>query len=157
MVSRRGFLASTALIALSPPKARSLGRLAAEAELDQFIRAKMERDHIPGVAACLCTVDGIKWAGTYGLADLERRTPMTIDSIQNICSISKTFTTTALMQIYEVGRFKLDDDVNDYLPFPVRNPKYPAAKITFRLLLTHQSSIRDGISYARHYACADRR
>jgi len=132
-------------------------RLAAEAELDRFIRAKMQRDHIPGVAACLCSREGIRWVGTYGWADIERRVPMTIDSLQNICSISKTVTTTALMQLRDAGRFKLDDDVGDYLPFPVRNPRHPGARISFRHLLTHRSSIRDGIAYARHYVCGDPR
>ncbi|MGH9894991.1 MAG: serine hydrolase domain-containing protein, partial [bacterium] len=155
MISRRGFLASTALLALPSVRGNVGTRLAAEAELDEFIQAKMRRDHIPGVAACLCNQEGIRWAGTYGLADIERHIPMTIDSVQNICSISKTFTATAVMQLREAARFRLDDDISDYLPFAVRNPRHPRAKITVRQLLTHQSSIRDGIAYSRQYRCGD--
>ena len=154
MLSRRGFLASSAALAATSPRAH-LRTLAARAELDDFIRAKMQRDQIPGVAACLSTGEGIRWAGTYGWANIERRVPMTIDTLQNICSISKTFTTAALMQLRDAGRFRLDDDVSDYLPFPIRNPKHPRARITFRHLTTHRSSIRDGSAYARRYACGD--
>jgi len=45
------------------------------------------------------------------------------------------------MQLYERGFFDLDDDVNDYLNFNLRNPKYPDKEITFRMLLSHQSSL----------------
>ena len=76
---------------------------------------------------------------------------MDLDRLQNIASISKTFTATALMQLWEQGAFQLDDDVNEVLPFTVR----PDAAITFRQLLTHTSSIADGTSYARNYGCGD--
>jgi CubicO group peptidase (beta-lactamase class C family) len=52
-------------------------------------------------------------------------------------------TATALMQLYEKGAFGLDDDVNGFLPFPVRNPTFPDQPITFRMLLAHASSITD--------------
>jgi CubicO group peptidase (beta-lactamase class C family) len=149
-------MTSLAALGTVPPRETPSPESASEG-LDAFIRAKMERDRIPGVAACVFSADGIRWIGTYGWADIERRVRMTADAIQNICSISKTFTTTALMQLWESGKFQLDDDVNGYLPFEVRNPNHASAKITFRHLLTHRSSIRDGSSYARRYACGDPR
>lgn len=159
MPTRRELIVSVAGMAMLPISSsdRTLfpRRTTSREQLDQFIRSKMERDHIPGVAACLFGPDGVRWVGTYGWADVARRVPMTADALQNICSISKTFTTTALMQLAQAGKFKLDDDVNDYLPFRVRNPSHSSAKITFRHLLTHTSSIRDGSSYARRYACGD--
>jgi CubicO group peptidase (beta-lactamase class C family) len=115
----------------------------------------MERDHIPGVAACIIKDERIAWSNSYGWADIDRRIAMSLDRLQNIASISKTFTTTALLQIWEEARFALDDDVSEYLSFPVRNPNHPSAKITFRHLLTHRSSIRDGSNYAYAYACGD--
>ena len=124
-------------------------------EIDAFIRERMATYDIAGVAACLVKNDRMVWSNTYGFADLERQLPMSLDWVQNICSISKTFTTTALMQLWEQGRFQLDDDVSDYLSFPVRNPAHPSVPITFRLLLTHRSSIRDGEWYGRMYMCGD--
>ena len=127
----------------------------ASPEIDAFIRERMATYSIAGVAACVVKDDRMVWSNTYGFADLERQIPMNLDWVQNICSISKTFATTALMQLWEQGRFQLDDDVGDYMSFPVRNPSHPDVPITFRLLLTHQSSIRDGEWYGRGYQCGD--
>lgn len=124
-------------------------------EIDAFIEERMTRYNIAGLAACLVKNDRMVWSNTYGFADLERQLPMSLDWVQNICSISKTFTTTALMQLWEQGRFELDDDVSEYLSFPLRNPNHPNTAITFRLLLTHRSSIRDGEWYGRMYLCGD--
>lgn len=159
MPTRRELVVSvagmTGLAALGSAPVQASKRSSLRDQLDAFIREKMERDHIPGVAVCLFSKEGIRWLGTYGWANLERRITMTADALQNICSISKTFTTTALMQQWEAGKFQLDDDVSGYLPFQVRNPSHPSAKVTFRNLLTHRSSIRDGSAYARRYRCGD--
>jgi CubicO group peptidase (beta-lactamase class C family) len=45
------------------------------------------------------------------------------------------------MQLYEKGLFNLDDDVNTFLPFDLRNPHFPNDTITFRMLLSHTSSL----------------
>jgi CubicO group peptidase (beta-lactamase class C family) len=52
------------------------------------------------------------------------------------------------MQLWEQGLFELDDDINGYLPpeLQVHNPYYPSDSITFRMLLTHTSSINDNWS-----------
>ncbi len=67
----------------------------------------------------------------------------------------KTKTAMAVLQLWEKGAFKLDDDINLYLPFKVRNPAYPDDPITFRQLLTHKSSIKDGEAYDESYSCGD--
>ncbi len=131
------------------------GPPASPPEIDEFVRRHMAKYNIAGVAACIVNDNRMTWSASYGFADLERQIPMSLDGIQNIGSISKTVTTTALMQLWEMGRFHLDDDVSDYTPFPVRNPKHPDLPITFRLLLTHRSSIRDGDWYGRMYQCGD--
>jgi len=117
----------------------------------------MLRDHIPGVAACIIKGQDVVWSNAYGWANIEQRIPMSLDGLQNIASISKTFTTTAIMQLVEEGLLELDADLNDILPFVVSNPKRPADHITIRQLLTHTSFLRDGLSYAEHYACGDPR
>jgi CubicO group peptidase (beta-lactamase class C family) len=73
--------------------------------------------------------------------------PATADTLFMIASVSKTITATALMQLYEQGKFKLDDDINRYLPFKVRIPEAPNVPITFRQLLNHTSSIGDNVAY----------
>jgi CubicO group peptidase (beta-lactamase class C family) len=45
------------------------------------------------------------------------------------------------MQLYDQGLFDLDDDVNNFLPFSLRNPNFPDIPITFRMILSHRSSL----------------
>jgi CubicO group peptidase (beta-lactamase class C family) len=127
----------------------------AEENWNRIVREILGTDHRPGVAAC--RVDGTRatWLGGFGWADLENKTPMTSDSILNIASVSKTITAAAVMQLWEAGKLDLDACVNEYLPFPVRNPRVPDAIITARQLLAHRSSIKDGPSYDRSYSCGD--
>jgi CubicO group peptidase (beta-lactamase class C family) len=124
-------------------------------DLDRFIEEGMKRVRIPGLSASIVNKDGVVWSKGFGYANLEEKIGMTADHVENIGSISKTFVTTALMQLWEKKKFNLDDDINDYLPIKVRNPRFPDAKITFEHLLTHTSSIADGPAYGKSYACGD--
>ena len=140
-IQRRTFLK---LASLLPTALLGCGEGVPVSTVEEFLQQKMERDRIPGLAAALVRADGLVWYREFGYADLERRIPMSSDHLQNIGSVSKTFTTTALMQLWEKQLFQLDDDVSEYVGFSLRNPNHPDVAITFRHLLTHQSSIRDG-------------
>lgn len=115
----------------------------------------MHAYHLPGLAACLVKNNHIVWSKGYGWADIERRAPMTPDTLLNIASVSKTITNAAIMQLWEQGCFRLDENINGFLPFVVRNPSHPNEPITYRQLLTHTSSINDGAAYKASYACGD--
>lgn len=159
-MNRRGFIAASAALAASAvlrptAQAWSAPRRLQTTRIDAFIREKMERDHIPGVAAAILDRTGIVWESGYGWADLRKRIPMTTDTLQNIASISKTFTATAVMQLRDQGLLALDADVQRYVIFPVRNPRHRNVPITIRQLMTHTSSIRDGTAYSRLYRCGD--
>ena len=56
-------------------------------------------------------VDGkrVTWSAEFGWADLENKVAMTPESILNIASVSKTFTATAAMQLWEAGKLDLGD------------------------------------------------
>lgn len=113
--------------------------------LDSFITATMSSSHIPGLSACILKEGELVWHNAYGYADVERKIPMTDSTLFWIASISKTITGTALMQLFEEGLFHLDDNVNNYLPpdLQVVNPSYPDNPITFKMILSHVSSIND--------------
>lgn len=123
--------------------------------LDEFFKDKVSSTPLAGVAACIIKEGKVVWSNGYGWSDIAKKTPMTPDRVQNIGSISKTVTATAVMQLWEKGLFKLDDDVNDYLPFTVKHPRFPEESITFRQLLAHRSAIKDGPAYDNSYACGD--
>jgi CubicO group peptidase (beta-lactamase class C family) len=152
-LKRRDFIKMIGL-ALSSP-AFSWQTANPSEKLEAFIAAQMEEGPIPGLAVAVLNGGRLDWAKGYGFADLEKKIPMTPDTIINIGSVSKTITATAVMQLWETGRFKLDDDINDYLDFDVRNPRFPDSPITFRQLLTHRSSIKDGKAYGDSYSCGD--
>lgn len=115
-------------------------------ELDSAILAEMNKYNIIGVSAAFVKDGQVVWSNGYGWSDLEENKQATPDTIYRLASVSKTITATALMQLWEQGKFGLDDDIGDYLGYEVRNPNYPNDKITFRMLLTHTSSILDGSS-----------
>jgi CubicO group peptidase (beta-lactamase class C family) len=100
-------------------------------------------------------IDGkLAWTKGYGYADKQARRPFTPDTVINIGSVTKTFTGVAIMQAVQDGKLSLDADINDYLPFKVVNPHFPAERITLRQLATHSSGISDRWSVYRdtyHY------
>jgi CubicO group peptidase (beta-lactamase class C family) len=96
---------------------------------------------IPGLAALVIRNNEVVLNQGYGLADIDRRVSVTPDTDFLISSCSKPIGATALMQLYDQGKFGLDDDINKYLPFSVRNPHFAQTPITFRELLTHTSSL----------------
>jgi CubicO group peptidase (beta-lactamase class C family) len=115
-----------------------------ERSIDQQIERWMEKNNVPGLAACIVHQDGIVWSNGYGLANRTKNIPFTPDStLFQIASITKTITATAIMQLRDRGLFALDDDVNAFLPFSLRNPRHPGRPISVRHLLTHTSSIDD--------------
>lgn len=113
-----------------------------ESTFDQKIMFYMKLGHMPSLTACIIKNNTVKWCNAYGDADRETRTAATLDTIYMIGSISKSICAVAVMQLLENKQIQsLDDDVNMYLDFSLRNPKYPTVNITFRMLLAHQSSL----------------
>ena len=78
--------------------------------------------------------------------DTTLRKPIPDDGIFWLASVSKSFVSTAIMQLMEKNSLELDDDINKYLKFKYRNPNFPETPITVRMLLSHRSSIND-----KHY------
>jgi D-alanyl-D-alanine carboxypeptidase len=106
---------------------------------DQWLAHQRELREIPGVVVAIQHDDTLLLSKGYGFADLEPRVPMTPRHIFRIASHSKTFTATAIMQLVEAGRVRLDDPVSAHVPW------VPAA-VTIRHLLNHAGGvIRDGV------------
>lgn len=163
MSTRRRFLlvAGSTLGALAVSH-RTLGASSAtlaERVLDpafgRWVLEEMRLGRVPGLT--LAIIDGGQLVHTagYGWADLESRRPMTSQTLLNIASVTKTITGTAVMQLWERGKFKLDDDVSTYAGLEVKNPAHPRTPITIQQLLTHTSSIADGPAYKASYVCGD--
>jgi CubicO group peptidase (beta-lactamase class C family) len=84
---------------------------------------------------------------TSGLADLAAKRPVSPDDPVRIASISKLVVAIGVLRLVEQGKLDLDADVSRYLGWKLRNPAFPDAKITLRLLLSHRSSLTDRVDY----------
>ena len=82
-----------------------------------------------------------------GFRNEANKLPITSETKFRIASISKSFAALGLMKLYDKKLFQLDDDVSIYLGYKIANPSFPNDKITFRMLLSHSSSLQDGEGY----------
>ena len=110
---------------------------------EQYMVDFQEETLYPGMSVCFLRDGNVYWKNHYGFANIGASEPVTDQTAYTVASISKTIMVTAVMQLYEQGVFDLDDDINDHITFPVRNPNHPDEMITIRQLATHTSSIRD--------------
>jgi D-alanyl-D-alanine carboxypeptidase len=135
--ARKFFLASlTGCCLLVSSIAFSKSPPATEATYDAAI-ASLYKPDAPG-AAIIVTKDGkTVFRRAYGLADIEKRTPLTPDAVMRIGSITKQFTAVAIMMLEAEGKLGLQDDITKHLP----NYPAPKQKVTIEHLLTHTSGI----------------
>ena len=122
-----------------------------EDELLQFIETTMQTHLIPGVSISIVKDGNIVWDKHFGYANINENIVVDEDTMFILSSISKTVTATALMQLYEQNLFTLDDDVDGYLPFDVNHPSHPLVPVTFKMLLSHTSGIKDNWSIMPYY------
>lgn len=122
--------------------------------LEQHIKA-FEADIQPvrealmnvGLSVVYVENNEIVYQQAFGLKNIETNDPLSCDDMFRIASISKSFTTTSLLQLVEAGLVTLDTDVSDLAGFTIRNPRYPETPITLEMLLSHTSSINDSEGY----------
>jgi CubicO group peptidase (beta-lactamase class C family) len=87
---------------------------------------------------------GSRWIDPNGSG---KDRPANRDTMYRIASISKLVTSLGVMKLVEDGKLDLDRDVSEYLGWTLRNPHFPDAPITLRMLMNHTSSLRDDGGY----------
>jgi len=100
------------------------------------ISAEMERLHIPGLALGII-YGGEKFTADFGITNVENPLPVTADTLFQVGSITKTFTSLAAMRLVENGFLELDKPVKYYLPSLRLADKQVAEQVTLRHLFTH--------------------
>ena len=109
-------------------------------ELRSMALAAMERWRVPGLAVGVLANGAVStFAG--GVASLETGQPATPETLFQIGSISKVFSTTVLMTLVDEGKVDLDAPISRYLPDLELSAPDLADRITVRHLVTHQSGI----------------
>jgi CubicO group peptidase (beta-lactamase class C family) len=142
--------ASPASVGMS---AERLGRI------DAVLEEAVADNDIPGAVALVARNGKIVYHRAFGMADTPAGRQMEKDDIFRIASQSKAITSTAVMMLWEEGRFRLDDPVSKYIPefknpqvltrFRYEDTSYTAvaakSEITIRHLLTHTSGLGYGV------------
>lgn len=158
VVAQTPSIRNTPPLAEAPPESvgMSSDRLA---RIDQLCRAAVDKGTVPGVVALVARKGKIVYHKAFGLADQAAQRPLGRDDIFRIASQTKAITATAVMMLWEEGRFQLDDPVSKFIP-EFRNPRVlksvsyadqtyttePArSEITVRQLLNHTSGIGYGV------------
>src|SRR6202043_3392453 len=134
-----------------PKRAIPPNRLAV---LDPIIQQAIHEGNIPG-AVLLVGHDGhVIYRKAYGARALEpRHEAMTVDTIFDLASLTKVIaTTTAMMQLVERGKVRMNDPVAKYLPEFAQNGKQD---ITIRQLLVHFSGLAPDLDLAKHWEGKD--
>ncbi|MEN8251903.1 MAG: serine hydrolase domain-containing protein [Bacteroidota bacterium] len=110
--------------------------------VEVWLDAQKDFEQLPGLTAIVVQDQEVLWSGAVGLANVEKNVNAKPSTICSICSISKLFTSVAIMKLYDEGKLRLDDRVSDLLPTFSLEQKYEASgPITVRTLLTHSSGL----------------
>jgi CubicO group peptidase (beta-lactamase class C family) len=110
--------------------------------VEVWLDAMQKYDELPGISAIALNDQDVVWKGAFGMANPEENLPMEANTICSVCSISKLFTSVAIMNLYEDGLLRLDDEVQDLLPgYDLAQQYELSGPITVRNLLTHSSGL----------------
>ncbi len=129
------------------------------ARIDNIFQTSINNKEVPGVAAIVIRNGKIIYHKSFGIADNQTNRALKKDDIFRIASMSKAITSTAVMMLWEEGKFQLDDPISKYIPefknptlvksFTFRDSSYttePAKnEITIRHLITHTSGLGYGV------------
>lgn len=128
------------------------------ARIDKMLQQSIDSGWIAGVVGFIARDGKIVYDKSFGVNNIEAKTPMRRDDIFRIASQTKAITSVAVMMLFEEGKFLLDDPISKYIPefanpkvldkFNEKDTTYTTIQanreITIRDLLTHTS----GIDYA---------
>jgi CubicO group peptidase (beta-lactamase class C family) len=111
------------------------------AGFDEFVDAAMKSWGVPGLAIAIVKDGQVVLAKGYGLRNVEKKLPVTPDSIFAIGSSTKAFTTMALGILVEEGKLSWDEPVVTYLPRFRLHDEVASKRMTPRDLVTHRSGL----------------
>jgi D-alanyl-D-alanine carboxypeptidase len=151
-ISRRTFLTSSTagavLAAMTLPSLAVANQMETPitdaSDREERLLSAMEQHGIPGAIVLLDSPETGLWKTALGVANLETGEPMTVDMHMRIGSITKTFSSTMILQLVDQGALAMDDTLATLLPSYRSLPN--ADTITLRHLLTMQSGLPDFIN-----------
>ena len=113
-------------------------------DFEASVPARLAAAHVAGVEVTIVSKNApTPYAAAFGYADIAANRTLTPATPMHLASVSKLFTASALVQLFDHCGLDRHDDVNSFIDFPVRNPAYPDLPITPHQLVTHTSSVSD--------------
>lgn len=110
--------------------------------VDTWLSAQRDFDKLPGISVAIVQDQDIIFKKGYGYANMDKKIPMKAETIFSICSISKLFTSIAVMKLWEQGLLRLDDSLQALLPdYKIQQQYKQSVPITVHSMLTHSSGI----------------
>lgn len=135
--------ASTPVVRVEPVNiANDPDVLAATRLFSAWMEGQISYRGLPGAVVGVVSDQQLVWSQGYGFADLKGKIPMNAATKFRMASHSKLFNATAVMQLREDGKLRLDDPVSKYLPwFKAKPAGDDDGVITIEQLLTHSSGL----------------
>jgi beta-lactamase class C len=110
-----------------------------ESVIANNVSSLVKKRKVPGIAVALI-YRGEPYSYHYGYSDKRKKTPITGDTLFEIASITKVFTTLLIAQQVKENKLLLDEKVANYLPDPLRQ-SIPFREISIKNLATHTASM----------------
>ncbi|NLS92466.1 MAG: beta-lactamase family protein [Planctomycetaceae bacterium] len=121
--------------------------------LEAWLQSEIDYRDQPGFVVGIVLDQDLIYAKGFGYADIEKKRPMTTDTLFRIGSQSKTFTAIAVLQLLEQGKLSLDDPVKEHLPnFSVAGDEVASEEITIFHLLTHTAGLLSEGTQTTHWS-----
>lgn len=130
------------LLALALPAALAAQRPDARAAEVDAVFSQWDRPGSPGAAVVVVRDGEILYAAGYGTADLDHSLPITPETVFDIASVSKQFTSFAIALLAEEGVLSLDDPIRKWVP---ELPAEVYDGVTLRHLVHHTGGVRDWV------------
>jgi Beta-lactamase class C and other penicillin binding proteins len=112
-------------------------------ELKWSIEERMASYKVPGVSVAVINNYQIEWAKGYGWADIEEQRPVTVKTLFQAASISKSLNAVGVLRLAQEGKIEMDEDINKYLTswqFPY-DSLTGGQKISTSNLLSHTAGL----------------
>jgi CubicO group peptidase (beta-lactamase class C family) len=102
-------------ITVTPPEKAGISSETLK-ELDAAMQGLVDKQHLAGIVTLLARHGQVVQHKAYGVKDLESQSPMQLDTIARIYSMTKPIAGTAMMMLYEEGKWKPTDPISKYIP-----------------------------------------
>ncbi len=110
--------------------------------MDTWLEAQVAYDKLPSLSVAVVKDQEIIYRNAFGMANIHDNVAAKTNTIYSICSISKLFTAVAIMKLWDEGKLRLDDEIQDVLPWYNLEQQYKdSGPITIRSLLSHSSGL----------------